>query len=76
MKGKNAIHLARVYDEGKRGFSGQHFWEHGYFVSTVSRDEETIRDYIRHQEEEGRRLEQLNLWRGCGRPQGGSSVIA
>jgi len=26
MKGKSAIHLARVYGERKRGFIGQHFW--------------------------------------------------
>lgn len=63
MKGKSAIHLARVYGERRRGFTGQHFWARGYFVSTVGRDEETIRQYIRNQEEEDRRLEQLNLWR-------------
>ena len=61
MKGKSAIHLARVYSERKRGFSGQHFWARGYFVSTAGRDEEAIRRYIRNQEEEDRRLEQLNL---------------
>ncbi len=37
------------------------FWVRGYFVSTVGRDEQVIRDYIRHQEVEDRRLEQLNL---------------
>ena len=63
IKGKSAIHLARVYGERKKGFTGQHFWARGYFVSTVGRDEETIRDYIRNQEKEDRRLEQLNLWR-------------
>ena len=63
MKGKSAIHLARVYGERKRGFTGQHFWARGYFVSTVGRDEETIRQYIRNQEEEDRRIEQLSLWR-------------
>ena len=34
----------------KRNFVGQHFWARGYFVSTVGRDEEVIRDYIRNQE--------------------------
>ncbi len=63
MKGKSAIHLARVYGERKRNFVGQHFWARGYFVSTVGRDEKLIREYIRHQEEEDKRLEQLNLWR-------------
>ena len=47
IKGKSAIHLARVYGERKRNFVGQHFWARGYFVSTVGRDEATIREYIR-----------------------------
>jgi putative transposase len=63
IKGKSAIHLARVYGEKKRNFVGQHFWARGYFVSTVGRDTEVIRDYIRKQEEEDKRLEQMNLWR-------------
>jgi putative transposase len=41
----------------------QHFWVRGYFVSTVGRDEKLIRRYIRNQEEEDRRLDQLDLWR-------------
>ena len=53
----------RVYGERKRNFVGQHFWARGYFVSTVGRDEAVIRDYIRNQEKEDQRLEQLNLWR-------------
>ncbi|MBY5817341.1 hypothetical protein HFN60_17085 [Rhizobium leguminosarum] len=52
-----------LYGEKKKGFTGQHFWARGYFVSTVGRDEETIREYIRNQEKEDHRLEQLNLWR-------------
>jgi putative transposase len=63
IKGKSAIHLARVYGEKKRNFVGQHFWARGYFVSTVGRDEKVIRNYIRQQEEEDARLEQFGLWR-------------
>ena len=63
IKGKSAIHLARVYGERKRNFVGQHFWARGFFVSTVGRDERLIREYIQKQEEEDRRLDQLNLWR-------------
>jgi len=62
MKGKSAIHMARVYGEKKRNFVGQHFWARGYFVSTVGRDETMIRDYIRYQEQEDQRIEQLSLW--------------
>lgn len=63
IKGKSAIHLARVYGENRRNFVGQHFWARGYFVSTLGRDEEVIRAYIRRQEEEDDRLDQMNLWR-------------
>jgi putative transposase len=62
IKGKSAIHLARVYGETRRNFVGQSFWARGYFVSTVGRDEAVIRNYIRNQEEDNR-LEQMNLWR-------------
>jgi putative transposase len=63
IKGKSAIHLARVYGERKRNFVGQSFWARGYFVSTVGRDEQVVRDYIKKQEEEDKRLDQLNLWK-------------
>jgi REP element-mobilizing transposase RayT len=52
VKGKSAIHLARVYGEKKRNFVGQHFWARGYFVSTVGRDKAVIRECIRNQERE------------------------
>ena len=62
IKGKSAIHLARVYGEKKRNFVGQHFWARGYFVSTVGRDETAIREYIRNQEKVDEKLEQMKLW--------------
>ncbi len=61
IRGKSAIHAARVCGERKRNFIGAHLWARGYFVSTVGRDEGTIREYIRKQEAEDRRLDQLNL---------------
>jgi putative transposase len=39
------------------------FGARGFFVNTVGRDEEAIRAYIRNQEKEDQRLEQMNLWR-------------
>jgi REP-associated tyrosine transposase len=61
LKGKSAIHIARTYMNVKRNFVGQNFWARGYFVSTVGRDETVIREYIRTQEHEDRRLDQLKL---------------
>src|SRR4029450_10381653 len=74
IKGKSAIHLARVYAERKRNFVGQHFWARGYFVSTVGRDEAVIREYIRRQEDEDKRLDQVQNLRAPGLPGGGCSV--
>src|SRR6266436_5221058 len=62
-QGQECDPLARVYGEKKRNFVGQHFWARGYFVSTVGRDEAVIREYIKRQEQEDNRLEQMNLWR-------------
>lgn len=63
IKGKSAIHMARVYVERKRNFVGQYFWARGYFVSTVGRGEAVIREYIKNQEKDDERLDQLSLWR-------------
>ena len=66
IKGKSApaaIHLTRVYRERKRNFVGQHFWARGYFVSTVGRDAAVVREYVKKQEQEDERLDQLGLWR-------------
>lgn len=62
IKGKSAIHLAREFGERKRNFTGQHFWARGYFVTTVGRDEAVIREYIKNQELEDQRQDQLRLW--------------
>jgi putative transposase len=62
IKGKSAITIARVYLGRKRNFTGQHFWARGYHVSTVGRDEAMIRNYIKHQEEEDKKLDRLSLF--------------
>jgi putative transposase len=60
---RDPLGAARLRGERKRNFVGQHFWARGFFVNTVGRDEEAIRAYIRNQEREDQRLDQLNLWR-------------
>jgi putative transposase len=61
IKGKTAIHIARVYAGRRRSFMGQQFWARGYWVSTVGRDEAAVRRYIQEQEKEDQRLDQLSL---------------
>jgi putative transposase len=63
IKGKSAIAIARTYLGKRNNFTGQNFWARGYFVSTAGRDEEVIRRYIREQEAEDRRLDQLELFK-------------
>ena len=61
IKGKSAIHLARMYAGRRRNYVGQHFWARGYWVSTVGKNEAAVRRYIQDQEKEDRRLEQLEM---------------
>ena len=61
IKGKSAIHIARTFGGRTRNFTGEHFWARGCFASTVGRDEEVIRNYIRNQEREDSRVDQLKL---------------
>jgi len=70
MKGKSAIHITQTYMGRKKNFTGQNFWARGYFVSTVGTDEKTIREYIRRQEQEDHRLDQLSMF-GEEPPSGG-----
>jgi len=62
IKGKSAISIARNYMGRRKNFTGQKFWARGYHVSTVGYDEEVVRSYIRHQENEDRRIDQLELY--------------
>jgi putative transposase len=61
IKGKSAIYIARNFVGKRRNFVGESFWARGFYVSTVGLDEAMIRSYIKHQEKEDQRLEQLQL---------------
>ena len=61
LKGKSAIRIHRDFLGRERNFTGYHFWARGYCVSTVGLDEQVIREYIRNQEEDEKRHEQLAL---------------
>ncbi len=75
MKGKSAIHIARTYLGRRQNYAGEHSWARGYFVSTVGRDETVVREYIHHQEEEDKRVDQLKMWKNEP-PLGGSQLQA
>ena len=63
LKGKSAIPIALTYRGKERNFSGEHFWGRGYVASTVGADEQAVRAYIRDQEQEDIRLDQLKLFK-------------
>ena len=56
LKGKSAVRIHRYLVKNAQR-KRKHFWSRGYCVSTVGLDEETIRKYIREQEETEKQLE-------------------
>jgi putative transposase len=68
VKGKSAIYVARHFRGKSRNYTGQALWARGFFVSTVGIDEETSREYIRQQEEEDQRFDQLDFFRPKSSP--------
>ena len=62
MKGKSAIHIAWSFMGKPRNFTGESFWARGYFVSTVGRDEQQIREYIKKQDQEDQRIDQQMMF--------------
>jgi putative transposase len=63
IKGESAISIARTFMGRRKNFTGHSFWARGYYVSTVDSDEETVRNYIKHQKEEDKRIDQLDLFK-------------
>jgi putative transposase len=61
VKGKSAITIARRFGARTKNFIGESFWTRSYFVSTVGFEEAMVRAYIRNQEQEDQRYDQMNL---------------
>ena len=55
LKGKSALMIFDRHAELKQRWNDRHLWARGYYVTTVGNvNEETIRNYIRNQEETDR----------------------
>ena len=61
LKGKSAIRILRDCWHVKRNCTGRYFWARGYCVSTVGLDQLMIREYIKNQEREEKRQEQMRM---------------
>ena len=63
LKGKSAEYLRRDFPELRKKYWGLHIWARGYFVSTVGIDRDVIRRYVKEQQDNQIREEQLRLWK-------------
>jgi len=63
LKGKSAERLREEFPELGKRYWGMHIWARGYFVSTVGIDRDIIQKYVRQQQEDEIRSEQLRLWK-------------
>jgi putative transposase len=61
IKGKSAIYIARTFAGRKRNIVGEQFWARGYYVSTIGKDEQKVKEYVKRQQAEDARIEQLRL---------------
>ncbi len=61
LQGNSAISIARRFGGRRRNFTGEAFWARGYFVSTVGLDEAMVLAYIRNQEREDERYDEMKL---------------
>ena len=50
LKGKSAIRMFNKFPDIRSKYWGSHFWSRGYYVNTVGKDEEMIKQYIKDQD--------------------------
>ena len=58
LKGKSALMIFDKYPE-LGGKYDRHFWATGYFISTIGKDEEKVKAYIKEQEMEDKKRDRL-----------------
>jgi putative transposase len=63
LKGKSAERLREEFPELRKRYWGLYIWARGYFVSTVGIDRDVIQQYVRQQQDDEMRGEQLRLWK-------------
>ena len=61
LKGKSAMMIFDRHANLKYLYGNRHFWEEGYYVSTVGLNEKTIRKYIQDQEKHDIAMDKLSV---------------
>ena len=63
LKGRSSELLRKRHPRFRKRMLKWNMWARGFFVSTVGIDREIVRNYVRNQEKEQAKEEQLRLWR-------------
>ena len=61
LKGKSSIMIYNKWGNLKYKYRNRQFWYRGYYVDTVGKNTQKIKDYIAHQLEEDRMSNQLTM---------------
>ena len=62
LKGKTAIRMFNKFPELRKRYWGSHFWSRGYYVNTIGKNEEMIKEYIKNQDKLDRMENQEKLF--------------
>jgi len=63
VKGRTAIRILNRHRKlRQKPYWGNHFWAKGYCVDTVGLDADKIRKYVKYQEAQEKKVEQLSLF--------------
>ena len=61
LKGKSSLMIFEKYANMKYKYGNRHFWCRGYYVDTVGKNAEKIKEYIRNQLQEDYTADQITL---------------
>ena len=61
LKGKSSIMIYNKWGNMKYKYRNRQFWCRGYYVDTVGKNTQKIKDYIAHQLEEDRMTNQMTM---------------
>ncbi len=61
LKGKSSLMIFEKYANLKYKYGNRQFWCRGYYVDTAGKNAKKIKEYIRHQLDEDKELDQLTM---------------
>lgn len=61
LKGKSSLTVYERWGNMKYKYRNRRFWCHGYYVDTAGKNAKKIQEYIKHQLDEDRMMDQLTL---------------